>query len=71
MRETLVLGRGSYGLTAGQSGTILVRLTHTGKKALARARHHRLSATARVSVTGGLPKYVSVLLSEKPRHRHR
>ena len=70
-RETLVLGRGSYALTAGQNATILVRLTHTGKNALARARHHRLAATARVSVTGGVAKYVSILLSEKPgKHRH-
>ena len=71
-RETLVLGRGSYTLSAGQSATILVRLTHTGKKALATARHHRLSATARVSLSGGVVKYVSILLSEKPKkHRHR
>ncbi len=71
-RETLVLGRGSYSLTAGHSATILVRLTHTGKNALAKARHHRLSATARVSVTGGTTKYVSILLSERPKkHRRR
>jgi Carboxypeptidase regulatory-like domain len=71
-RETVVLARGSYALTAGQRATIRVYLTLAGRNALARARHHRLSATARVSVTGGVAKYVSIQLSEKPRkHSHR
>ncbi len=70
-RETVVLARGSYALNVGQSATISVRLTHAGKNQLAKARHHRLSATARVSVIGGATKYVSISLSEKPKkHRH-
>ncbi len=69
--QTVVLARGSYALTAGQSATILVRLTHTGKSALAKARRHRLSATARVSVAGGGVKYVSIVLSEKPKKNRR
>jgi Carboxypeptidase regulatory-like domain len=71
-KRTLLLGKGSYALSAGQRATILIHLTHTGKHALNQARHHRLSATARVSVTGGATKDVSILLSEKPRkHRRR
>lgn len=69
-RRTVILGVGAYALTAGHSATIFVPLTRTGRNALARARHHRLFATARVSLTGGATKYVSILLSQKPR-RHR
>lgn len=68
--RTLVLGKGSYSLTAGQSATIVVHLTLAGDYRLAVARHHRLQATARVSVKGGAAKYVSIVLSERPR-RHR
>jgi hypothetical protein len=74
-RETIVLARGSYALAAGQTATIFVRLTHAGKNALARARRHQLSATARVSVIGGATQYASVVLSERARkhghHGHR
>jgi len=71
-KKTLVLGEGSYVLGAGHGATILVRLTHTGKHALATARHHRLSTTVRISVTGGLTKSIPVVLSERPKkHRRR
>jgi Carboxypeptidase regulatory-like domain len=66
-RETLVLGTGAYALSAGHSATILVHLTRTGKKALARSRHHRLLVTAQVSVTYGTAIRESVVLSEPRR----
>ncbi len=70
-RETLILGKGSYALSAGQRATILVRLTHTGKHVLARARRHRLSATLLASVTGGLRVRQPVVLSELVHRRRR
>jgi len=69
-RETVVLGKGVYALSAGHSATILVHLTRTGKKALARSRHHRLPVLARISVMGGTAIRGSVVLSE-PVHRRR
>jgi hypothetical protein len=51
--RTLVLGKASYALAAGQSTTILVRLDASGRRALARAAHHRLALQVRVAVTGG------------------
>jgi len=68
--ETLLLGRGSYALSAGHSATIVVRLTSTGKHALARVKHHRLSANLSVSVAGGTAIQGPVVLSEVL-HRHR
>jgi len=68
--ETLLLGRGSYALSAGHSATIAVRLTSTGKHALAGAKHHRLSANLSVSVAGGTAIQGPVVLSEVL-HRHR
>jgi len=62
-RETVVLGRGAYALSADHSATIPVHLTHTGRRALARARHHRLPVTAQVSVTGGTAIRGSIVLS--------
>jgi hypothetical protein len=70
-RETLILAEGSYALTAGHSATILVRLTHTGKNALATARHHRLLVSTRVSVTGGTAVREPVMLSEVVHRRRR
>jgi Carboxypeptidase regulatory-like domain len=71
-RKTLVLGRGAYVLAAGHSATVLVRLTATGRRVLATARHHRLSARLSASVIGGATKFASVVLSEPvPRHKHR
>lgn len=63
-RRTIVLGRASYALTAGQNATIVVRLTGAGKRALAAAKHHRLSAKLLASVTGGARVQSAVVLSE-------
>jgi len=63
------LGKGSYALAQGHSGTILVFLTSRGRNALAKARHHRLSARLFASVVGGTTVSRSVVLSEVV-HRH-
>ena len=68
-KETVVLGKGSYALAQGHSGTILVFLTSRGRNALAKARHHRLSARLFASVVGGTTVSRSVVLSEVV-HRH-
>jgi hypothetical protein len=70
--KTIVLARGPYALAAGRSATIAVRLTSAGKSALAKAKHHRLSARVSVSVIGGATAIGALVLSEPaPRHRHR
>jgi 5-hydroxyisourate hydrolase-like protein (transthyretin family) len=51
--KTVVLAKGSYSLAAGKTGTSTLSLTREGKKHLARARRHRMSAKLVVSVTGG------------------
>ncbi len=70
-KKTLVLGKGTYSLTAGHSATIIVHLTSTGKNALAKAKHHRLSANILASVTGGTTVQKSVVLSETVPAKHR
>jgi len=73
-RKTLILGKGSYALAAGHSATIQIRLTATGRHALARARHHRLFVQVVTSVTGGATTRMSAVLSQivaKHGHRHR
>jgi hypothetical protein len=71
-RRTLVLGQTIYALAAGHSATIAVRLTSTGRRALAKAKHHRLSAKVSVSAIGGATAIGSVVLSAPaPRHKHR
>jgi Carboxypeptidase regulatory-like domain len=70
-RETVLLGRASYALNAGQSATIFVHLTRAVRRELARTRRHRLAGTVRVSVTGGTSIRESVLLSEPMRRRRR
>lgn len=78
-RKTLILGHGSYSLPAGHSAVIQIRLTATGKHALARARRHRLSAKVIASVIGGATVRKAVVLSQvvtakhkhKHKHRHR
>lgn len=70
-KKTLVLGRATYALAAGHGATIIVRLTSTGRHALATAKHHRLSAKLSATVIGGLTKSTSVVLSEPaPKHKH-
>jgi hypothetical protein len=51
--KTVVLAKGSFSLAAGKTGTSLLSLTREGKKHLARARRHRVSAKLVISVTGG------------------
>lgn len=71
-RKTLVLGRTKYALGAGHSAVIAVPLTSTGKSALAKAKHHRLSAKVSASAIGGVTAIGSVVLSEPaPKHKHR
>jgi len=59
-----VLAKGSYSLAAGKKATIVVRLTAAGKSALAKAKGHKLSAKASVTVTGGTTVKKSVALSQ-------
>jgi hypothetical protein len=72
-KETVVLATGSYSLSAGQSGTIVLHLTAKGRSALADAKHHQLSVDALAAVTGGVTAKKSIVLSEptaaKPKHR--
>jgi Carboxypeptidase regulatory-like domain len=71
-QKTVVLGKGSYSLAAGKKATITVRLAAAGKSALAKAKGHKLSGKAGVTVTGGLTVQKSVVLSEaakKPKHK--
>ena len=63
-KQTLILAKGSYSLAAGHSATIALRLTSLGKSALAKAKQHRLAATAVASVTGGKTVKRSVALSQ-------
>ena len=71
-KQTVAFGKGSYSLAAGKSATIVVRLTAVGKSALAKARGHKLSGNAGVTVTGGVTVQKPVVLSEaakKPKHK--
>jgi hypothetical protein len=63
-KKTVVLGKGSYSLAAGKSATIVVRLAAAGKSALAKAKGHKLSGKAGITVTGGLTVTKPVVLSE-------
>jgi Carboxypeptidase regulatory-like domain len=71
-KKTVVLGKGSYSLAAGKSATIVVRLSAAGKSALAKAKGHKLSGKAGVTVTGGVTVSKPVVLSEaakKAKHK--
>jgi hypothetical protein len=71
-KKTVVLAKGSYSLAAGKSATIVVRLTAAGKSALAKAKGHKLSARAVVTVIGGTTVKKSVALSQagkKSKHK--
>jgi len=63
-KKTVILAKGSYSLAAGKKATIIVRLTAAGKSALAKAKGHKLSAKASVTVTGGTTVKKSVALSK-------
>jgi Carboxypeptidase regulatory-like domain len=70
-KQTVVLAKGLYSLAAGNSATIVVRLTAAGKSALAHAKNHKLSAKGVVTVTGGPTVRSSLVLSEAPPAKHR
>jgi len=63
-KKTVVLGKGTYSLAAGKSATIVVRLSAAGKSALAKAKGHKLSGKAGVTVTGGVTVSKPVVLNE-------
>lgn len=70
-KKTVVLGKGSYSLAAGKSATIVVRLAAAGKSALAKAKGHKLSGKAGVTVTGGVTVTKPVVLSEASKNAKR
>jgi hypothetical protein len=62
-RKTLILGRGSYSLTAGHSATIAVYLTSTGIHLLAGGhRERKASVTIAVTLAGGATVQRSIVL---------
>jgi Carboxypeptidase regulatory-like domain len=70
-KVTVVLATGSFSLAPGQSATIDLSLTVQGRRALAKARRHRLSGKLLASVTGGPSVLKPVVLSEvvKPKRK--
>jgi Carboxypeptidase regulatory-like domain len=62
-RITVVLAKGPYSLAVGKTGTVTLRLSASGKKQLAQAHHHRMSAKLVVTVTGGKKIEKTVLIS--------
>ncbi len=62
-RGTLVLAKGSFSLAAGRIETITLRLTATGRKLLAHAKRHPLSAKLVISLAGGATSSESVRVS--------
>jgi hypothetical protein len=52
-KQTLVLATGSFSLTQGKSGSVLLRLTAAGRQKLAHARRHPIAAKLVLSVKGG------------------
>lgn len=70
-KKTVTLAKGSYTLAAGKKATISVRLTSTGKSALAAAKGRKLSGKAGVTVASGTAVTKSVVLSEAATKRKR
>ncbi len=62
-RETLVLAKGSYSIAAGASANVTLRLTATGQKRLAHAKHSPVSAEVTVTLVGGSAASKSVHVS--------
>jgi Carboxypeptidase regulatory-like domain len=53
-KQTLILAKGSFSLTAGKTGTIVLRLTKSGKALLASvSKHHPFHAQLSLSVVEG------------------
>lgn len=65
VKVTTVLAKGSYSLAAGKTGAIVLRLTGSGRKRLAHARHHRASGKLLITVKGGKSLEKTVLLAAK------
>jgi major membrane immunogen (membrane-anchored lipoprotein) len=66
-KKTVVIAKGSYSLAAGTHGTVALRLTGPGAKALLAARHRRLSGKLTISVKQGktLARTLVVALAKK------
>jgi hypothetical protein len=62
-KQAIVLATGSYSLAAGKTGTVTLRLSAAGKKALTRASHHRESVKLLATVTGGKSVQAAAKLS--------
>jgi hypothetical protein len=62
--ETFIFGRAPFSLGAGQRRVLPVRLTKSGERKLAVARHHRLSVVLVASVAGAKTVREAVQLSE-------
>jgi len=52
-KRTVVIAKGSYSLAAGTHGTVTLRLTGPGAKAMLAAKHRRLSGKLTISVKQG------------------
>jgi hypothetical protein len=66
-KKTVVIAKGSYSLAAGTHGTVALRLTGPGAKALLAARHRRLSGKLTIPVKQGktLARTLVVALAKK------
>lgn len=66
-KKTVVIAKGSYSLAAGTRGTVTLRLTGPGAKALLAARHRSLSGKLTISVKQGkaLARTVLAALAKK------
>ena len=51
--RTVVIGRASFSVAAGQSGTTTIALNGTGRKLLRKAKSHKLGVQLLASATGG------------------
>jgi hypothetical protein len=51
--RTVVIGTAHYSASAGQTKTLMVRLNGAGKRALSKAKGHRLSVVITAAVSGG------------------
>jgi hypothetical protein len=66
-KRTVVIAKGSYSLAAGTHGTVTLRLTGLGAKAMLAAKHRRLSGKLTISVKQGktLARTLVVALAKK------
>lgn len=69
-KQTVVLAKATYGLAAGHSAAIVLHLTMAGRRALAKARHHQLTATLLASLTGATRSRGSAVLTLAAPKRH-